>query len=96
MEKLHKIADNNRHDAGVGVIITNELRNYIHKIHPIHDRLMIMELNFAIPTTIIITYAPTAVASDTTKNAYYQDLNKYTQRYPRKGMIYIYIYIYIY
>ena len=58
-------SNNHTFDTGVGIIIINRLKKYIHKITPINDRLMYLQLKAAIPTFKISTYAPTAEAGYT-------------------------------
>lgn len=66
---------------GVGMIIRNELRNYVKDVIPINSRLIILILRGIIPITIISTYAPTADKTDTEKDKYYNVL----QNEIRKG-----------
>ena len=81
--------ENNRFDAGVGIIVSHRLKKYIHKITPINDRLMYIELKTAIPTFIVSKYAPTAEAEDTHKNRYYEILHECVQELKKKGIIYL-------
>ena len=47
----------------MGLIINNELNNYIEDIEPINDRITTNALSGTVPVTIICNYTPTAKAT---------------------------------
>ena len=49
-----------QHRAGVGIIIRNELVNYMTDVQPIYERIVKIILRANIPTTFIAVYAHTA------------------------------------
>ena len=88
-DQLYK-NNNNRFDTGVGIVVSNRIKRFIHKITPLNDRLMYIEMKTAIPTYRISTYAPTAEAADIHKNQYYDTLNETVRKLKKKGILYIY------
>ena len=50
----------NNPNAGVGIVIDNELLNYITEIEPIHDRIMTITLGHTMPITFFNCYGRTA------------------------------------
>ena len=78
-----------RFDTGVGIIINNKYKTYINKIYPYNDRMMAIELNFSIKTIIFSVYAPAAEVRDETKEEFYSEIARYTDKHRRKGPTYL-------
>eukprot|EP00973_Karenia_brevis_P013687 1856474-Karenia_brevis.AAC.1 len=74
-EQILKKKVNTKFIAGVGAAVSNRLQLYIHRIVPLNDRIMILELNLLLPTFIIIAYAPTAESEDYFKTGFYNMLS---------------------
>ena len=51
---------NTNTNAGVGIVIDNELLNYITDIEPVSDRIMTITIGHIMPITFINNYSPTA------------------------------------
>ena len=65
-------------NAGVGIVINNELANYVTDIEPIDERLMYMTMDGTIPINIIVTYMPTSVENTEIKEKAYENPQKHT------------------
>ena len=70
--------------AGVGIVINNELLNYIKEIEPINDRIMSITLGYTVPITIICNYSRTATEGHTfeQKTEHYDKLEETTKKTP--------------
>ena len=58
----------NHTHAGVGIVIKNELNNYLEDVDPINDRLISMTFQSKKPISIIATYAFTSNGTEEEKN----------------------------
>ena len=76
--------------AGVGIVINNELLNYIREIEPINDRIMSITLGYTVPITIICNYSRTATEGHTfeQKTEHYDKLEETTKTHLNKGPTY--------
>ena len=76
--------------AGVGIVINNELANYIREIEPINDRIMSITLGYTVPITIICNYSRTATEGHTfeQKTEHYGKLEEITKKHLNKGPTY--------
>ena len=74
---------------GVGIVISNKLRNYVKDIEPINERIMIAHIHGAIDLHIISAYAPTAAANTDDKEQFYEELRKQTKKYSKRGIVII-------
>ena len=83
-EQILKARVSTKWAAGVAIAISNKLTNFIHKIHPINDRLMIVDFNLPVRLIFIVTYAPTAEAEDYIKTGFYNMLSHHTFQYIKK------------
>ena len=63
------------HFAGVYVIVSNKWKNATEDIQPISERIMYVTLKHIIPITIIGAYAPTAEATQESKDTFYKELD---------------------
>ena len=61
-------------NAGVAIVVNNELLNYIQDIEPISDRLMYVTLGYTMPITLINVYMPTAAYETQAKENQYKQL----------------------
>ena len=71
-----KKENNNYTEAGVGIVIDNELNNYIWDIHPYSNRLISMTLGYAISISFTSTYIPTSTADQDKNEEAYDQLKK--------------------
>ena len=88
-EQIFKKKVTTKWAAGVAIAVNNRLINYIDKIHPINDRIIIIEFSFTIPLIIIKVYAPTAEAEEYIKTGFYNMLSHHTSRFIKKGIVQI-------
>ena len=56
--------------AGVAIVIRNELKNYIHDIEPINERIMWITFGYVVPITFINVYFYTATHRTEDKQRY--------------------------
>ena len=77
--------------AGVAVVVSNDLVNYIHNIVPINDRLMYVVLGYGMPVTLINVYVPTAEHETETKENLYARLAQIQSKQQNKGPTYVFI-----
>ena len=73
----------------MGIIIRNDFKNYVTDIDTINERLMTLTLKGKIDVTLIAAYAPTAIAPAEEKDNFYELLTKETNKYKKKGIMYI-------
>ena len=73
--------------AGVGIVINNELRNYIEDIDPINDRIMSITLGNTMPTTFINNYSRPATKKHSTEDKieHYEKLKETQLKHQGKG-----------
>ena len=62
----------NKETAGVGIVIRNELTNYIFDIQPIDSRIIYLALGYSIPIHFLGGYAPTAEYGEDIKILFYK------------------------
>ena len=67
-----KNSGKNHTEAGVAIVIHNELINYIWDIQSYSDRLISVTLGYAIPISFISTYHYTSTAKSEDKNNCYK------------------------
>ena len=72
---------------GVGVVIRNELRNYIKDVNCINERLMAVTLHGQVDIHLFTAYAPTAAATAQEKDVFYKALQNTYNTYKKKGMV---------
>ena len=81
---------NTNTNAGVAIVINNELLNYITDIEPISDRIMTITLGHIMPITFINNYSPTATNyTIENKTEHYDNLKRTFQKHKSKGPTYI-------
>ena len=82
--------DNNT-NAGVAIVIDNELLNYITDIEPVNDRIMSITLGYVMPITFISVYSPTATKNYTLedKQTHYNNVRKTFSKHKANGPTYI-------
>ena len=76
--------------AGVAIVISNELLNYIQDINPINDRIMTITLGYVKPLTIICNYSYPATKNHDidTKINHYELLLKTQKKHHNEGPTY--------
>ena len=72
---------------GVGIIIKNELRNYVVDVEPISERMMVLTLRGKITLYIISAYAPHAGIDYETKEQFHQLLREQIKKRRKQGMV---------
>ena len=73
--------------TGVAVVIRNELRNYINDVEPISDRMIKLKLKGVVLLTFLGAYAPTALATDATKQSFYKTMREQICKEKNKGLL---------
>ena len=87
-EQILKTKATTKWAAGVAIAVNNRLINYINKIHPINDRIMVIDFNFPKPLMIIITIcAPAAEAEDYSKTGFDNMFSHQVTKFAKKGII---------
>ena len=71
---------------GVGTIYHNNLRHFHRDTECISDRLMVTTFNGKIDLHIISAYAPTAIATEEDKDAFYTSLTEEIHKRRKQGM----------
>jgi exonuclease III len=75
-------------EAGVAIVVSNELINYIWDINPINDRIIAVTLGYSIPIRFISAYAPTSAAEPETKEKFYKQLKTIQTKLQKQGPTY--------
>ena len=75
-------------EAGVAIILNNELLNFIWDIQPISDRLITLTLGYSIPISFISAYMPYAYKDSEDKEFQYNEFNEHQIQLQKKGPTY--------
>ena len=79
-----------RHESGVGILVTQRLSSMISKIIPKSDRVMVIVINARPrPLSIVQVYLPTTDHNDDEVEAVYEDIEKVIKKLRRDGPIVI-------
>ena len=71
---------------GVGIVIRNELRNYVTDVVTVDERNIAITMHGKVDFHVISTYAPTAEAADADKDKYYNFIQTLITRHKRNGI----------
>ena len=75
-------------EAGVAIVIDNELLNFIWDIQPISDRIMTLTLGYRIPINFVNSYSPHAKIHEDIKYEHYDKLKSVQLKLQGKGPTY--------
>ena len=75
-------------EAGVAIVIKNELKNYIWDVNPVSNRLMSISIGYAITISVISVYIPTAQHDLNYKEQNYKNLSKLQNQLQKQGPTY--------
>ena len=78
-----------RPNAGISMVVSNEIINYVVDAVPINDRIMLLTLNADLPINIIGLYNNTAMATLEEKEETYRKLQRLYNKYKQNGPTYI-------
>ena len=74
-----------REFAGMAVIVKNEIHEFIKDVIPHNHRLLEVQLEGTIPTTLVSAYAPQAGRPQAEKTEFYETLTMIVQKINKKG-----------
>lgn len=75
---------------GVGIVISNQLLNYMADIQPINDRLVTLTLGCSIPVNFICAYAPPSTHDTENKKQFYDQLQTLQDKLEKEGPTFLF------
>uniref|UniRef100_A0A8D8Y176 Craniofacial development protein 2 n=3 Tax=Cacopsylla melanoneura TaxID=428564 RepID=A0A8D8Y176_9HEMI len=79
--------DNNRHEKGVGIILTKKMAGYVSNFIPVSDRVMLVQMKARpVDINIIQVYAPTADKGDEEVLELYHSINEIMKKLKKEDV----------